>query len=54
MTHAEAMTLLLESGYDNGWALANGVLIYWEHDNDPPAPLVRPSEAPASPADSAE
>jgi hypothetical protein len=44
MTHAEALALLTESGFDNGWALADGVLILWEHDQDPPAPLTRPQE----------
>jgi hypothetical protein len=50
MTHTEALELLAEAGFDNGWALADGVLVYWEHDIDPPSPLVRPSEA-SAPAD---
>ncbi len=33
---------LLDAGFTGGWALADEVLILWEHDQDPPAPLVRP------------
>ena len=44
MNHLEAMQLLADSGFDTGWALADGVLILWEHDTEPPAPLVRPQE----------
>jgi hypothetical protein len=43
--------LLLDAGFSDGWVLAGDVLILWEHDEEPPAPLVRPSEAPtAAPA----
>ena len=42
MTHQEAIELLQSAGFDNGWVLADGVLILWEHDTDPPAPLTRP------------
>jgi hypothetical protein len=45
MNHLEAMQLLADSGFDTGWALADGVLILWEHDTEPPSPLVRPTEA---------
>jgi hypothetical protein len=45
MTHAETLELLAQQGFENGWAVADGVLVLWEHDTDPPAPLVRPSEA---------
>ena len=38
--------LLIEAGFTDGWALSDGVLVLWEHDVDPPAPLVRPDEAP--------
>lgn len=34
--------LLINAGYETGWALAGDVLILWEHDADPPAPLTRP------------
>jgi hypothetical protein len=36
--------LLVEAGFTEGWALSDGVLILWEHDTDPPAPLTRPTE----------
>jgi hypothetical protein len=34
--------LLLDAGYDSGWAMTEEKLILWEHDADPPAPLKRP------------
>jgi hypothetical protein len=34
--------LLLDAGFDNGWALAGDELILWEHKEDPPKPLTRP------------
>jgi len=45
MTHLEAIKLLEDAGFETGWALAGGVLVLWEHDTDPPAPLTRPTEA---------
>lgn len=36
--------LLNDNGYTDGWAIAGDVLTVWEHDEEPPAPLVRPSE----------
>ena len=36
--------LLLDAGYTDGWAIAGDVLVLWEHDEDPPAPLTRPAE----------
>jgi hypothetical protein len=33
---------LYDAGFDNGWAIRDGVLVLWEHDEDPPAPLTRP------------
>jgi hypothetical protein len=33
---------LLDAGFDEGWAISGDVLILWEHDQDPPAPLTRP------------
>jgi hypothetical protein len=35
--------LLLDAGFDSGWVLCGDVLVLWEHDADPPAPLVRPA-----------
>ena len=34
--------LLIDAGYENGWALAGEVLILWEHEAEPPKPLTRP------------
>ena len=34
--------LLLDAGFTDGWAMAGETLTIWEHDEDPPAPLVRP------------
>lgn len=36
--------LLLEAGFTDGWALAGDKLILWEHDENPPAPLERPTD----------
>jgi len=42
MTHLELVTLLRDKGFTDGWALSGEVLLLWEHDADPPAPLTRP------------
>ena len=42
MTDNELIALLLEAGFDNGWAFSGTQLILWEHDEDPPAPFTRP------------
>jgi hypothetical protein len=36
--------LLLDAGFNSGWVVAGDELILWEHEEDPPAPLVRPAE----------
>lgn len=36
--------LLLDAGYTEGWAVSGDELILWEHEEEPPAPLKRPSE----------
>lgn len=36
--------LLLDAGFTDGWAIAGDELILWEHEEEPPAPLVRPAE----------
>ena len=36
--------LLRDAGYETGWALLGDELTLWLLDEDPPAPLVRPSE----------
>jgi hypothetical protein len=45
---------LIDAGFTDGWALADGVLIVWEHKEEPPSPLVRPSEAPTITINSAD
>ena len=42
MTHYELLQLLLDAGYETGWALLGEELTIWEHAEDPPAPLTRP------------
>lgn len=37
--------LLIEAGFTDGWAICDDVLVVWEHDADPPAPLVRPEQS---------
>jgi hypothetical protein len=37
--------LLIDAGFTDGWAISGDTLILWEHDQDPPAPLTRPTEA---------
>ena len=34
--------LLVDAGFNSGWAVAGDVLVLWEHDVEPPAPLTRP------------
>lgn len=50
MTPLEAIKLLEENGIDGGFALENDVLVYWEHDQDPPAPFTRPQPKPTDDA----
>ena len=40
--HETFSQILIEAGFDNGWVLQGDVLILWEHETDPPAPLTRP------------
>ena len=39
--------LLIDAGFTDGWAMAEDVLVLWEHDQDPPAPLTRPEASDA-------
>ena len=41
MTHLELVALLRDKDFTDGWALSGDVLILWEHDENPPAPLTR-------------
>lgn len=36
--------LLIDAGFEEGWALHGESLVIWEHDVDPPAPLERPAD----------
>jgi hypothetical protein len=42
MTDNELIALLLDAGFNNGWAFSGTQLILWEHDAEPPAPFTRP------------
>ena len=44
MNQDEALALLADANFSTGWVLSDGVLILWEHEEDPPAPLQRPIE----------
>ena len=44
MTQIELIELLLAKGFINGWALSEDALVFWEHDENPPAPLTRPTD----------
>jgi hypothetical protein len=35
--------VLLDAGFDTGWALQGDVLVLWEHEENPPKPLTRPA-----------
>ena len=36
--------LLLDNGFTDGWAMSGETLVLWEHEEEPPAPLVRPND----------
>ena len=42
MTHEELMEMLIEKGFNSGWALSGTELVLWEHEENPPKPLKRP------------
>jgi hypothetical protein len=42
MTNAPMVQLLLDAGYETGWALLGDELTVWLLEEDPPAPLKRP------------
>ena len=42
MTDQQIIELLFANGFTDGWVVSDGVLILWENDEDPPAPLTRP------------
>jgi hypothetical protein len=49
MSHQELIEMLLNAGFDTGWALAGEELTIWEHEADPPAPLTRPEATDETP-----
>ena len=44
MTHEELCQILNDAGFEAGWVLHGDTLVVWEHNQNPPAPLVRPTE----------
>jgi hypothetical protein len=42
MTHEEAIKILVDNGFEAGWAMSGETLILWHHDQDPPPPFTRP------------
>jgi len=44
MSHEELCQLLMDAGFNSGWVITGDVLTLWEHEEEPPAPLVRPTE----------
>ena len=49
MIGLELETMLVEAGFNSGWAIADGKLTLWEHEQDPPAPLTRPEATDETP-----
>ncbi len=45
MIIAPLVQALIDAGFTDGWALHGDVLVIWEHETDPPAPLIRHTEA---------
>jgi hypothetical protein len=44
MINPPLVQLLLDNGFTDGWAMSEETLVLWEHEVDPPSPLVRPEE----------
>jgi hypothetical protein len=42
--------ILLDSGFTDGWSISGDILILWEHEQDPPAPLTRPEAIDETPS----
>jgi hypothetical protein len=40
--HELLVDKLVDAGFDGGWVLSGETLVVWEHDENPPAPLMRP------------
>ena len=45
MNDNEIVELLLSKGYENGWAISEGKLVLWLHEEQPPKPLTKPDNA---------
>lgn len=43
LVHEEACQILIDAGYENGWAISGIELVLWEHPEDPPPPFTRPA-----------
>lgn len=43
MTHEEIIELLINAGFGGGWAISGNELVLWEHEEEPPSPLMRPN-----------
>ena len=43
MSPQEAIKILEDAGYTTGWSLLGSELSLWEHEEEPPAPFVRPT-----------
>ena len=41
--HEELIEMLLAAGFNSGWVLTGETLTLWEHETNPPAPLIRPA-----------
>jgi hypothetical protein len=41
--HQKTVKMLIDAGYESGWALLGNVLTIWEHEENPPKPLTRPA-----------
>ena len=42
MNHTELTQMLIDAGFDTGWAITNETLTVWEYDVEPPQPLTIP------------
>ena len=49
MTHNELCQIVIDAGFNFGWAISGETLTLWEHDTDPPAPLTRPEATDETP-----
>lgn len=43
LEESATVQLLIQAGFTTGWVVRGDILILWEHEEDPPAPLTRPS-----------